>query len=38
LPAAEGRYTVFGRLLSGDDTLDRVRTGTRVLRIRPNTD
>ncbi len=35
LPAAEGRYTVFGRLLSGDDTLDRIRTGTRVLRIRP---
>ena len=38
LPAAEGRYTVFGRLLAGDDTLDRIRTGTRVLRIRPDDD
>ena len=36
LPAAEGRYTVFGRLLAGDDTLDRIRTGSRVLRIRPD--
>jgi len=36
LPNAEGRYTVFGRLLAGDDTLDRLRTGSRVLRIRPD--
>lgn len=38
LPAAEGRYTVFGRLLAGDDTLDRIRTASRVLRIRPDMD
>jgi peptidyl-prolyl cis-trans isomerase B (cyclophilin B) len=35
LPFAEGGYTAFGRLLAGDDTLDRLRTGSRVLRIRP---
>ncbi|MCB1021635.1 MAG: HEAT repeat domain-containing protein, partial [Acidobacteria bacterium] len=36
LPGAEGRYTNFGRLLAGDDVLDRLRSGTRVLRIRPS--
>ncbi|MEZ5391792.1 MAG: peptidylprolyl isomerase [Bryobacterales bacterium] len=36
LPGAEGRYTNFGRLLAGDDVLDRLRSGTRILRIRPN--
>jgi peptidyl-prolyl cis-trans isomerase B (cyclophilin B) len=35
LPAAEGQYTTFGRLLSGDDMLDRIRSGFRVLRMRP---
>jgi HEAT repeat protein/cyclophilin family peptidyl-prolyl cis-trans isomerase len=35
LPSAEGEYTTFGRLLAGDDSLDRIRTGGRVLRIRP---
>jgi peptidyl-prolyl cis-trans isomerase B (cyclophilin B) len=38
LPAADGEYTTFGRLLSGDDVLDRIRTGARVLRIRPADD
>ena len=38
LPMAEGRYTAFGRLLAGDDTLDRIRTGVRILRIRPSAD
>jgi cyclophilin family peptidyl-prolyl cis-trans isomerase len=38
LPEADGEYTVFGRLLSGDDTLDRIRTGAKVLRIRPAAD
>ena len=34
LPSAEGRYTAFGRLLAGDETLDRIRSGARILRIR----
>ncbi len=32
-PLWEGRYTNFGRLVSGDDLLDRITTDTRILRI-----
>ncbi len=32
---ADGRYTNFGRLLSGDDLLDRFTTETRILRMIP---
>lgn len=32
-PLWEGRYTNFGRLVSGDDLLDRITTETRILRI-----
>ncbi len=32
-PLWEGRYTNFGRLVSGDDLLDRITTNTRILRI-----
>jgi HEAT repeat protein len=31
---ADGRYTNFGRLISGDDILDRVTPETRILSIR----
>ena len=29
----DGRYTNFGRLLSGDDVIDRITTETRILRV-----
>lgn len=32
-PMWEGRYTNFGRLISGDSLLDRITTETRILRI-----
>ena len=32
-PLWEGRYTNFGRLVSGDDLLDRITSETRILRI-----
>jgi peptidylprolyl isomerase len=32
-PLWEGRYTNFGRLVSGDDILDRITPETRILRI-----
>ena len=35
LPFADGRYTNFGRLLSGDDLLDKITDDVRILRIRP---
>ena len=31
---ADGRYTNFGRLISGDDFLDRITSDTRILSIR----
>jgi len=32
-PLADGRYTNFGRLLSGDDLLDGITVETRILRM-----
>jgi cyclophilin family peptidyl-prolyl cis-trans isomerase/HEAT repeat protein len=32
-PLADGRYTNFGRLLSGDDRLDEITVETRILRM-----
>ena len=32
-PLWEGRYTNFGRLVSGDNLLDRITPETRILRI-----
>ena len=32
-PLADGRYTNFGRLLSGDDLLDQITVETRILRM-----
>ena len=29
----DGRYTNFGRLISGDDVIDRITTETRILRV-----
>ena len=29
----DGRYTNFGRLVSGDDVIDRITTETRILRV-----
>ena len=34
LPLADGRYVNFGRLVSGDQRLDRVAQGTSILKIR----
>jgi cyclophilin family peptidyl-prolyl cis-trans isomerase/HEAT repeat protein len=33
MPLADGRYTNFGRLLSGDDLLDGITVETRILRM-----
>ena len=32
-PLADGRYTNFGRLVSGDDLLDRITVETRIVRM-----
>jgi cyclophilin family peptidyl-prolyl cis-trans isomerase len=32
-PLADGRYTNFGRLISGDDLLDRMTVETRIVRM-----
>ncbi len=32
-PLADGRYTNFGRLLSGDDLLDKITVETRIVRM-----
>jgi len=34
LPLADGRYTNFGRLLSGDELLDKITPSTRILSIK----
>jgi peptidyl-prolyl cis-trans isomerase B (cyclophilin B) len=34
-PLKNSRYTNFGRLTSGDDVLDRITAGTKILRLRP---
>ena len=34
LPLADGRYVNFGRLVSGDQRLDRVAQGTAIMRVR----
>ena len=32
-PHLDGHYTVFGRVLGGDDVLDRIVQGDRILRV-----
>ena len=34
LPFADGRFTNFGRLLSGDDLLDKIAQSTRILAVK----
>ncbi|HEX7502829.1 MAG TPA: peptidylprolyl isomerase [Acidobacteriota bacterium] len=33
-PHLDGRYTLFGQVLSGEDVLDRIRQGDKILRMR----
>ncbi len=38
LPFADGRFTNFGRLLSGDDLLDKIAPSTRILAVKTAVD
>ena len=33
-PHLDGKYTLFGQVLSGEDVLDRIRQGDKILRMR----
>ena len=33
-PHLDGRYTVFGRIVSGLDVLDQIQPGDTILRVR----
>lgn len=33
-PHLDGRYTLFGQVIQGEDALDRIRQGDKILRLR----
>jgi len=33
-PHLDGKYTLFGQVIQGEDVLDRIRQGDRILRLR----